>query len=105
MYMCIPCGGAAVFIELSRRSKDNNRNSCITKNSNLLGFLDQPFPSLGISHLPVICVFYPFYFYLPSPHIFLGLVSDSREKGGDKERNYYCVYNEEKINYKMHLQL
>lgn len=54
----------------SRRSKNDNRNMSITKNTNFLSFFQDPISSLWVCYLPVAWVLYSLYLYLSSPHFF-----------------------------------
>lgn len=61
------------LMHLSRSSKNDNRNTSITKYTNFLSFFQDPISSLWVSYLPIAWVLYSLYLYLSSPHFLFSL--------------------------------
>lgn len=55
-------------MSLSSSGDHDNRDMSITKNTELMGLLEQPFSSLRVSDLPVCCVFNLLDLDRPSSH-------------------------------------
>lgn len=60
-------------MEFSGGGEHDEGDLGITENRQLLGFLENPIPSLRISHLSVGCVLYPPDLNLSTPHLSLSL--------------------------------
>lgn len=62
-------GAAAELKELATVGEDDERHLGITKNGQLISFLQQPIPPLGKCYLSIYLVLYPLQLYLPPSHL------------------------------------
>lgn len=78
-------------MSLSSRGDHDNRDMSITKNTELIGLLEQPFSSLRVSDLPVCCVLNLLDLDRPSSH-FLDFLYLKQKSSGLPQENVEGVW-------------
>lgn len=72
--------------ELPFGGEDDERDVSVAQNGDLMGFLEQPSPSLGESHLPTDLVLNPLQLNPPSSHLSLFLLRPTTRATRKKKR-------------------
>lgn len=80
----IRCGGACILVELVVAREHDERDLSITKDGELLSFLDNTIPSFGVGDLPVRLVLDPLDLDLSTTHLNFFFNKSMRELAGSK---------------------